>query len=120
MSDADVKTEIIRRSIQAAVAYGKKGGHEASLDATTFVHSLRLSNPDLGRLSIFWIPSQRNLRVRLTIPEWGHLGSKSVVDVRSNVGSRRSKDPLWSFPDRNDLILDALKALMVLDDLADV
>ncbi len=107
MSDADVKAEIIRRCKRAAEAYGKARGLSASLDNLPFEHSLSLSNPALGQLRIHWFPRQRNLRVR--------LGDRVVVDRHENRDTE-----LWVFTDQNDLILAALKALMVLDDLADV
>jgi len=114
--------EIIRRCKQAAVSHGRRKGaedYEPVVGKSDFeLYTLRLSSPQLGDVRIFWIPADKNLRVRLYIPELGHKGSRSVLDINSNRGSRRARKPVWHYTERNDILLDELRKLMVLDDLA--
>ena len=105
MSDADVKAEIIRRAKQAVVSYGKI--HPTSESN----YSLKLSNPKLGNLRIYWMADWRNLRIRCSAPGLG----KGVLDLYEN-----TKKTFWRYTERNNEILAALRELMVLDDLADV
>ena len=122
MTDDEVKAEIIERCKKAAKNYGRSRGDAYKM----VVYTLKLSDPELGDLSVFWLPVEGNLRVRLSIPELGHNGSRSIVDVREKdryAGPNTGNLPagtLWSYTDRNDILLKRLRALMLLDDLADV
>ena len=119
-----IRMEIIERAKAAAVSHGRRRGTEGLepvMGKSEFVlYTLELSGPKLGELRVFWIPSQTNLRIRLHIPELGHWGSKSVVDINCNVGSRRAKKPIWHYTERNGEILAALQRYTVLNDLADI
>jgi len=126
MTDDEVKVEIIERCKRAATNYGIPRGVAYKM----VVYILKLTGPELGDLTIFWLPLETNLRVRLSIPELGHDGSRSIVDVREKSRHHGSIDggtlqtvpagTKWHYTDRNDIILKRLRALMLLDDLADV
>ena len=112
------KQEIIRRAKAAALRHGKprpKYKNTKEPGKTPFVYSLPLQTLRRNKLSIFWMPYQRNLRIRLSITELGHLGSRCVLDLHEN-----RETEIWHYPDSNDEILSALRNLMLLDDLADV
>jgi len=116
MSKLDIKDEILRRAKLAAVAHGKNLGKNHAEFPT---YSLRLTGPHLGTLTIFWVPHIGNLRIRLTIQEFGYNNSKSIVDFHEIKGKRPER-VFWHYTERNNQILAELRRHMVLDDMADV
>jgi len=117
MTSDDVKREIIWRAKLSAELYGNcvvsQSDGEADPEKANFeIYSLRLVKPD-SHYRIFWVKSAENLRIRLTVPSMGHIGSFSIVDT--HVGRET-----WHHTDHNNELLTELQRLMVLDDLAGI
>jgi len=129
--------EIIRRAKTAAENHGHIVGGAQTIQVLNElpVYSLKLRLPDAD-VSIFWIKGHKNLRIRATLPAFGHEGSVSVLDLHEADGVKTQRKEVWHNPGlvlddrpRPDTrhyarlrvgIRDELRKLMVLDDMADV
>jgi hypothetical protein len=129
--------EIIRRAKFAVKHMGTRvGGTPTGKTMTeTPVWSLAIELPN-ARVTITWIESYGDLRIRAMLPAFGHWGSVSVLDLREEGPKMYGYKETWHNPPlsvqahrkpgihhyaklRAD-ICKALRNMMVLDDLANV
>ena len=108
---ADTWSEIIERSHIAAVRFGEQAIYS---NTSSVIYSLRLDCDDVT-FHISWIGGHENLWIWASIHSLGHGGSKSILNLCSTSGHIT-----WHCSDYNDLLLERLRRLMVLDDIAGV
>ena len=127
--------EIIRRAKYAAEHMGNRIGGTLDVSSPNEkpIWSLPIEIPDAS-VKIFWLPTHGNMRIRASIHSFGHWGSISVLDLHEQ-GKPGSKET-WHNPPRSVqahlkpkihdycrlrvAIRDALRDMMVLEDLASV
>ncbi|MGE3483431.1 MAG: hypothetical protein AB7L09_01740 [Nitrospira sp.] len=112
MSD-DIKQEIIDRAKRATVLYGRQITPE-NREVGRGIYSLIIDDGET-RVWLIWVEFNKNLRIRATLRSLGHLGSKSVLDFYEDRGIN-----VWNYEGSNEMILTALRKMMLLEDIADV
>lgn len=113
-----VKDEIIRRAKWAAVHHGREIDPTGSYGGPKGVYSLKLNGDGID-ISVFWVGFQKNLRISAMVyhADGSYPDSLSIVNTREDDAGEFES---WHDESLNLILVERLRRLMVLDDVAGV